>query len=141
MGMVSWMPPLGLQLMSVRTALTMSQLDEAGTDIAVEDDARTRAEAPFPPSSQGPFQPVPPAHAPSHPSERRDHKAQKKPKSKASRSAPAGIALTPRQLALMQIVVSLVALVAGIYVIITSTTDMKTAAAGWVGLVVGYWLR
>jgi hypothetical protein len=41
----------------------------------------------------------------------------------------------------MQIVVSLVALVAGIYVIITSTTDMKTAAAGWVGLVVGYWLR
>jgi hypothetical protein len=43
--------------------------------------------------------------------------------------------------AIMQIIVSLVALAAGIYFIVTAKSNVQVLAAGWVGVALGYWLR
>ena len=42
---------------------------------------------------------------------------------------------------IMQILVSIIALAAGIYFIVTAKSNIQALAAGWVGLVIGYWLR
>lgn len=47
----------------------------------------------------------------------------------------------PRTTVIMQIIVTLVALAAGIYFLVNGTADIQKTAAGWIGIVIGYWLR
>jgi len=43
---------------------------------------------------------------------------------------------------IMQVVISLIALISGIYIIIyVNDPAAKHLASGWTGLVIGYWLR
>ncbi len=44
---------------------------------------------------------------------------------------------------LMQVLVSLLLLAAGIYILVSggSSAGLQKAATGWIGLVAGYWLR
>lgn len=45
--------------------------------------------------------------------------------------------------AIVQIVLSLILIAAGLYIILSKnySEDVQKIAAGWVGLVIGYWLK
>ena len=43
--------------------------------------------------------------------------------------------------AMMQVAVSVALLAGGIYFLIAGSADVQKAAAGWIGIVAGYWLR
>ena len=62
-----------------------------------------------------------------------------RPKHKDGKSRGAG--KTPAYVAIMQIIVSLVAMGAAIYFLKTGTSDQKIAGGTLIGAVVGYWLR
>lgn len=69
---------------------------------------------------------------------KRGHKSEKSLK-KAPKPTPQ--ATVAAHVAIMQILVSVVALAAGIYFIITGKPNVQVVAAGWIGIVIGYWLR
>ncbi len=58
-----------------------------------------------------------------------------------SRSTATGSQRLTRTQAIMQIVVSLFAMSAGIFFVATGDKETASVAGGWIGVVIGYWLR